>query len=139
MDYAPGTRRLLRWRMTFLDGLALILCLACTAGFIARRTRVQDADAPSSLPPVSRQDAQIVILKAAAAARRELAGQQHTPNRWPVGTRARILWESEYHRVLLKASMAGTPRGPEGQPAASQFDDRDKVWKNVPADSGRVR
>lgn len=63
----------------------------------------QDRAAPrdSSLPPISPSDAQRIFVQARGAAMQRALGQADPRNPYLVGTRAHILWETEFCTVLM--------------------------------------
>ncbi|MEO7546963.1 MAG: hypothetical protein ABIT82_00950 [Ramlibacter sp.] len=84
----------------------LLACLAAVGAFmtIRRRSR-QPSHRPdvgnSSLPPISPEEAQRVFAEARGAAMQRAMGRAQPQNPYPPGTRAHILWETEFGTVLI--------------------------------------
>ncbi|WP_298934321.1 hypothetical protein [uncultured Ramlibacter sp.] len=61
----------------------------------------EDASPDSALPALAHDDALAVLAAAEVAAIKQGLGGPPTPNPHPLGTRARILWETHYGVVLM--------------------------------------
>jgi len=83
-----------------LGVLATLLALAVRPRQALRRLSKREPD-DSALPPISPDDAQRIFAQARAAAMAHAMGHADPRNPHPPGTRARILWETEFCRVLM--------------------------------------
>jgi len=89
--------------------LALLAALGVLATFLALALRPRQAmrrlaqrtPRDSALPPISPDDAQRILAQARSAAMARAMEHAEPRNPHPPGTRARILWETEFWRVLM--------------------------------------
>lgn len=84
--------------------LTVVLGLGCVFLAVALRRRQPARRATprdSSLPPVSAEDAQRIFEHARGAAIERVMTQSDPRNPHPPGTRAHILWETEFGRALM--------------------------------------
>lgn len=83
-------------------GLALLGWGLLSLRAPARRNR-QPLPLPAALAPISRDEILAIQREAEEAAQRCLDSgfATLTPNPYPVGTRARIIWETTFHSVTM--------------------------------------
>jgi len=89
--------------------LFLLVALGVLATFLAFALRSRQAvrrlsqrgPRDSALPPISPDDAQRIFTQARGAAMEHAMGHADPRNPYPPGTRANILWETEFCRVLM--------------------------------------
>jgi hypothetical protein len=86
--------------------LFLLAALGILITFFALRSRqatqlpqIQPRD--PALPPISAADAQRIFAQARSAAMDRAMGHTDPRNPYPPGTRANILWETEFCRALM--------------------------------------
>ncbi|RYG13253.1 MAG: hypothetical protein EON92_06070 [Burkholderiales bacterium] len=94
--------------MHYFDLLWLILLGGAGAaavffavGLRRRQPLLQRPPRDSSLPPISSDDAQRIFAQARSAAMERARGHGDPRNPYPTGTRAHILWETEFCTVLM--------------------------------------
>jgi hypothetical protein len=82
---------------------AAAAALAAVAALRKKRkaASLPDVAPPSSLPPVSRFEAEEAMADAEKAAIEEALGGRKHRNPYPQGTRAHIIWEAHHGATLL--------------------------------------
>lgn len=88
------------WLLLLLAGLVAAATLVAI-GARRRQPLRQRAPHDSALPPISPAEAQRIFAQARGAALERAMGHADPRNPYPRGTRAHILWETEFCTVLM--------------------------------------